>query len=51
MGAKFANRMNDPYTARTLTSAGNKIAATLPTFYNAARNLILYEIGPVLVCV
>lgn len=48
MGSTFANRLGDPYTARTLTAAANRFQASLSIFYNERRNLILYEYGPVL---
>lgn len=48
MGAAFAKRMSDTSTASKLSTAASDIAETLQTFFNSRRNLILYEIGPVL---
>ncbi|KIW07088.1 uncharacterized protein PV09_01972 [Verruconis gallopava] len=48
MGAKFAANLSDTETANTLSAAARDVAATLPSFWDPARQLIVYEIGPVL---
>src|ERR1051326_4355683 len=48
MGASFAEKMGDRTTAAKLHSAAGALTNTLSTFWDAARNLILYEYGPVL---
>ena len=48
MGSAFATKMGNSALSSTLSSAASAIAATLPQFWDSARNLILYEYGPVL---
>lgn len=47
-GAEFANKMGDTNTAAILTSAASELTQTLTQFWDKARQLILYEYGPVL---
>ena len=48
MGSAFAKKLGDSATASTLSTQASALAATLPQFWDSARNLILYEYGPVL---
>ena len=47
MGSAFAVILGDSAAASSFTAAANAITATLPQFWDPARNLILYEYGPV----
>jgi len=48
MGVQFAQKMGDSSTSATLSNALAALTATLPEFWDPARDLILYEYGPVL---
>jgi glucoamylase len=48
MGVQFAKEMGDNETSNTLSNALAALTATLPEFWDPARDLILYEYGPVL---
>ena len=48
MGSAFATKMGNSALSSALTSAASAISVTLQQFWDSARNLILYEYGPVL---
>jgi glucoamylase len=48
MGSKFASNLSDTATANTLSAAADAVAASLPSFWDPKRQLIVYESGPVL---
>lgn len=48
MGAQFASNLSDTSTASILSNAADAVAASLPSFWDSDRQLIVYEIGPVL---
>jgi glucoamylase len=48
LGSKIAARLDDTSTSETLSIAADAIAAALPGFWDPQRQLIVYEIGPVL---
>ncbi|KAF2427585.1 hypothetical protein EJ08DRAFT_651407 [Tothia fuscella] len=49
MGATFAVRLSDSDTSILFATAANAIGATLSNFWDSERQLIVYELGPVLV--
>jgi glucoamylase len=48
MGSQFAANLGDMDTANTLSVAANAVVASLSSFWDAERQLIVYEAGPVL---
>ncbi len=48
MGSAFASKLGDSALSSQLASAADAITSTLSQFWDPARNLILYEYGPVL---
>nr|P42042.1 RecName: Full=Glucoamylase; AltName: Full=1,4-alpha-D-glucan glucohydrolase; AltName: Full=Glucan 1,4-alpha-glucosidase; Flags: Precursor [Blastobotrys adeninivorans]CAA86997.1 glucoamylase precursor [Blastobotrys adeninivorans] len=48
LGADFANDMGDHELSDKLKTQASKLSDTLPEFWDSARQLILYEYGPVL---
>ncbi|QDS68606.1 hypothetical protein FKW77_001152 [Venturia effusa] len=48
IGSSFAAKLDDCDTASTLSIAADAVAAGMSRFWNAKRQLILYEYGPVL---
>ena len=47
-GAVFASSINDSDTANTLSTAARAIADNLPSFWDQEKQLLVYEVGPVL---
>jgi glucoamylase len=48
IGAQFAANLNDTETSSTLYVAAQAIKGSLPGFWNDEKQLIVYEVGPVL---
>lgn len=48
MGAAFAANLSDTDSANTLSTAASAVAGSLDSFWDPSRQLIVYEIGPVL---
>jgi glucoamylase len=48
MGSRFATNLGDTDTAETLSAATDAVAASLPSFWDDDKQLIVYETGPVL---